>query len=314
MANDRGGRVCVASFLLVIAVTACGPAVRPGGPGSEPPPVVRNELRPTPTKGGRQVVIGEMCLQGAAGRPAVAPLVMRTLTWNDAATDIANVIERGGIPRFTVFGMDGKVAGVFDTLGLADIGLQQSVASGTYVGAAPCTSDAGGGQRTEHPACGPATAGCGVAVGELGRADDPVTPETKTEPFQTGGACLSGDALAIDVDGDGVMESFPLVGVLDGVRSPAIEWSAAPTAGAACTPTFQLYGVRLALPPEPGKPVDPKHVVTLALLAVVDVDGDGRKELVLSLDFPTVRTIVVYTSTGSPQRLELAGEGTPFQR
>jgi hypothetical protein len=256
-------------------------------------------------------MIGEMCPQGAGGRPAVAPLIMRTVTWIDTAADVANVVERGGVPRFAVFGVDGKIAGTFDTLGLADIGLQQSVASGTYVGAGPCTAEAGKGARTEDPKCGPATGGCGVAVGELGRADDP----PPIPSYQTGGACLSGDALAVDIDNDGVMESFPLAGVLDGIRSPAKEWSAAPTAGAQCKPSFGLYDVRLAPPPEPGKSqVDPKHIVKLVLLGVIDVDADGRRELVIALEFPTVRTIVVYTSTGSPQRLELAGEGTSFQR
>jgi hypothetical protein len=255
-------------------------------------------------------VIGEMCPQAAAGRPAVAPLVMRGTAWTDTASEVNSVIERGSVPRFTVFAVDGKVAGVFDTLGTADIGLAQTVASGTYVGALPCTSDAGGGTRIEDPKCGPATRGCGIAVGELGRSDDPPA----TGAYATGGACISGDSLAVDIDGDGVMESFPLVSALDGIRSPADEWTAGPTAGAACKPTFQLYDVRLVPPPDPGKAPDTKNLVTLAVLAVVDVDGDGRKELILSLDFPTVRTIVVYTSTGSPQRLELAGEGTSFQR
>jgi hypothetical protein len=255
-------------------------------------------------------MIGEMCPQGAGGRPAVAPLVMRTVSWNDNATDVTNVVERGGVPRFAVFGVDGKIAGVFDTLGIADIGLQQSVASGTYVGASPCTSDAGKGARTEDPKCAPATGGCGIAIGELGRAEDP--PPIANYP--TGGACLSGDSIAMDIDGDGAVESFPLSGVLDGVRSPAAEWSAGPTVGAQCTPTFELYDIRLTPPPDPGKPLDPKHTVKLSVLGVVDVDSDGRREVVLSLEFPTVRTIVVYTSTGSPQRLELAGEGMPFQR
>ncbi|HEU0032431.1 MAG TPA: hypothetical protein VFQ53_17485 [Kofleriaceae bacterium] len=307
MAIDHWARVPVA--WLVVAL-GCGPTVRPPEPPPEPGPVTRNELRPKPSKGEREVIIGEMCPQGAAGRPAVAPLVWRGVTWNDEAPEVAAVVERGGVPRFAVFGIDGKIAGVFDTLGLADIGVQQSVASGTYVGAAPCTADAGGGNRTEDPKCGPATMGCGLAIGQLGRAEDP----PPIPNYTTGGACLSGDAIAVDIDGDKVMESFPLAGVLDGVRSPANEWTAAPTAGATCKPTFQLYDVRLLPAPDSNKPVEAKHTVKLAVLGVVDVDGDGRKELILSLEFPTVRTIVVYTSTGSPQRLELAGEGTSFQR
>ncbi|HWU88235.1 MAG TPA: hypothetical protein VN253_13200, partial [Kofleriaceae bacterium] len=67
---------------------------------------------PRPKAGvGRQVVVGEMCPQAAGGRPAVAPLVMRSGTWTDAAAELANAVERGSVPRFAVFGVDGKVAG-----------------------------------------------------------------------------------------------------------------------------------------------------------------------------------------------------------
>ena len=257
-----------------------------------------------------QIVVGELCPQGAGGRPAIAPLMMRTVSWNDTATEVSAVVERGSVPRWVVFGTDGKSAGAFDTLGVADVGMPQAVAVGTYVGASPCTSDAGNGQRTEDPACGAATQSCGVAVGGLTRPDDP--PETPK--LATGGACMSGDALAVDIDGDGVIESFPLASLLDSVRGPAQEWSAAPLAGAACAPKFELYDLKLVRPPEPGKPVDPKSIVGLDVLGVIDLDGDARKELVLALRFPTVRTIVVYTSSGSAQRLELAGESQSFPR
>jgi len=267
--------------------------------------------RPRPaTPAGRQVMIGELCPQGAAGRPAVMPLMIRTVAWTDKAEEVSAVVERGGVPRFIVFGVDGKPAGAFETLGVADVGLAQPVASGTYVGALPCTAGVGKGARTEDPKCVPATNGCGLAVGELARADDP----ENTTAFATAGACVSGDMLAVDIDGDGVMESFPLAAVLDGMREPAEEWSAAPTAGAACKPAFQIYNINLAPPGNGNKAPDPKQVVKLVVLGVVDVDGDGRRELVLAFEFPTVRTIAVYTAAGSAQRLELAGEGTAFPR
>lgn len=247
-------------------------------------------------------MIGEMCPQGAAGRPGVMPLMIRTVAWSDKPDDVSAVVERGQVPRFVVYGVDGKVAGKFDTLGVAEIGLPQPIASGTYVGALPCTADAGKGARTEDPKCTPATNGCGLAIAELARADDP-SPDTA---FVTGAACLSGDALAMDIDGDGVMESFPISSLLDGARSPAEEWSAAPTAGAACKPTFQVYDLQIA--------PDPKQIIKVAVLGVVDADGDGRREVFLSFEFPTARTIAVYTATNTPQRLELAGEGTAFPR
>lgn len=311
MATDRWLGVAVACAANFIAISSgCGPTVRPDKPPGEPGPVTRNERNVKPAPGGRQVMVGEMCPQGAGGRPAVAPLVMRAVSWVDHSNELTAVVERGGVPRFAVFGVDGKVAGMFETLGVAEVGLNLSVAAGTYVGAPPCTRDAGRGERSEEPTCGVALAGCGVAVGELGRADDPPSNTN----YKTGAACLSGDAIAVDIDGDGVAESFPLASVLDGVRSPADEWTAARTAGAACKPSFQLYDIRLIPPPEGGRPVDPKHTVKLAVLGVIDLDGDGRRELVIQFEFPTARTIAVYTAPASPQRLELAGEGTSFPR
>jgi hypothetical protein len=62
----------------------------------------------------------------------------------------------------------------------------------------------------------------------------------------------------------------------------------------------------------PGKSPD-KATVTVDVLGVIDLDADGRRELVLGMKFPTVRSIVVYTAAQSAQRLELAGEGTGFK-
>jgi hypothetical protein len=319
MAIDlRGlGRVAwpvLVALLGAVAASGCGPAVRPDRPPDSPTPIVKAPLRRAAATSGRQIMLGEMCPQGAAGRPAVNPIAMRTSTWTDNDTELANVIERGGVARFTVLGIDGKVAGAFDTLGLADIGTGQSVASGTYVGAGPCTSDAGKGQRAEDPKCRPATGGCGIALGELGRPDEP----PHTIGFKAGGACLSGDALAVDIDGDNKPESFPFAGVLDSVRSPSQEWSAAPTASAACKPEFHVYSVKLVPQAEPGRPLDPKLIekqtVILHVLGVVDVDGDGRMEVILELEFSTVKTILIYTAAGTAQRLELAGENTAFPR
>lgn len=310
MANDRGRLPRVAWLLSYVAVTACGPTVRPDRPFPDEP-VERRERAPTPARGGRQVVVGELCLQSAAGRPAVAPLLLHTNQWIDAAAEVTAVIERGQAARFAVFDVDGKVAGTFGAIGLADITLGQSVAAGSYVGAPPCSQDIGG-QRSEDAKCKAATNGCGLAVSELTRPDEPADPPA----FVTAGACVVNDALGIDIDGDGVTEWFPLSGALDGIRGPAQEWSsnaALSTTRASCTPRFAQYDLKLAPEAEPGKPANDKAVVTLDVLGVVDLDGDDRKELVLALRFPTVRTVVVYSASGSPQRLELVGEAQSFQ-
>jgi hypothetical protein len=309
MAKDRGTPPRVARFFAVIALTACGPKVQPDRPFPEEG-VTHRERGPVAVRSGREVVVGELCPQAAAGRPAVAPLLIRTTQWLDAPGEVTGAVERGSTPRFVAFGVDGKLAGMFDTVGLADIALGQSVASGTYVGGAPCSSDAGQGQRTDDPKCVAATGGCGLAVAEVTRPDDP--PETPA--YQTGGACVSGNALGVDIDGDGVMEWFPLAQVLDGIRGPAQEWPAVERARPACKPAFVQYDVKLAPEPEPGKLPDPRATVMLDLLGVVDLDGDGRQDLVVALRFPTVRTVVVYSATESPRRLELVGEAQSFQR
>ena len=292
-------------------IGACGPTVKPASPPPEPGPIARHMKPRTADPSRLRVVVGEMCPQGAGGRPAVAPLVMRRVDWTDNPAEVTATVERGGVPRFFVFGVDGKPAGTFDTLGIVEVGIAQPVATGTYVGASPCTY--GGAKstdpRAEDPKCAPATRGCGIAVGEISSPDDPPPKST----FQTGGICVSGNELAVDIDGDGVVESFPISGALDGIRAPAAEWTASPTATATCQPTFHVYGLKLAPEPRPGKPPE-KGMVTIDVLGVIDLDADGRKELILAMRFPTVRTIVVYTPTATAQRLELAGEATGFAK
>lgn len=298
---------------------ACGPTVRP----PEPPPEPVGPGQYAPQKGkpapvGRQVVVGELCPQAAAGRPAVAPLIMKQLDWIDESDQVAGQVERGRVPRFNVLGTDGKSAGVFDTIGVADVGMKTSVAAGTYTGASPCTADAGATSatttatttRTETPACAAAMLNCGLALGELSRPDDPV----ETPRFPTSGACMMGDSIAVDIDGDGAAEVFPLSGVLDAVRGPAGEWLAAPAVGTKCEPSFALYDIKLVRPAEPGKTSDPKATVTLDVIGVLDLDGDGRNELVVALRFPTVRTIAVYSPRNAFTRLELVGEAESFPR
>lgn len=267
-----------------------------------------------------QVMLGEMCPAGAGGRPAIAPLVLRGIGWTDNAADLTAPIERGSTPRWSILGTDGKLAGAFDTMGVVDIGIPQQVAMGAYAGASPCSAAAAVtakpkpgadiSTRVDDPVCKAATAGCGLAVAEVTHPDEP----GDARAYVTGGACVNGNDLAVDIDGDGRVESFPLATVLDGSRAPAAEWSAAATTTAGCKPAFQVFGTKLLAEAEPGRSVDPKTQVTMDVLGVVDLDGDGRREVILALQFQTIRTIVVYTATAQAQRLELAGEAQSFPR
>ncbi len=293
--TDRVFRLGVAWLMTLVA---CGPTSRPEGPGVTPEAVGR-PMGPGPGVGTvNQVMLGQMCPQGAGGRPAVNPIAMRVIAWTDASTDLANAVERGAVQRFAVYGTDGKTAGVFDTMGLADIAPGVSVASGAYVGAGPCTSDGGASGRVDTPACGPTASGCGIAAGVVGRADDPA----ELPVIGVSGVCLQGDSLAVDIDSDGALELFALEALLDGDRGPAKEWSARAEVGAECTPSFTQFGIPLA----------PAVGISLDVLGVLDLDSDGRMEIVVQLTFPTAKTIAIYAAPSSAQRLELAGEGQAF--
>lgn len=305
------------AFRAALFAGGCGPSFNPPPTPPEQPGSISKVGAGDAATGGRHALVGEMCPEGAGGRPAVAPLVMRTVGWTDDVLEIASVVERGSVPRFTVFGVDGRAAGAFATLGVVEVGPQQPVASGTYAGAAPCTSAVAAkptsgalATRAADRKCEAAMRGCGLAIGGLANPGDP----PPALAFATGGACEAKGQLAVDIDGDGRPEAFSVADVLDGIRQPASEWSASPTAPQPCAATFQLYGVQLVRTPDPGKPVDRKSTVVLDVLGVVDVDGDGWNELVLALKFATVRTVVVYTPTGTPKRLVLAGEATSFTR
>jgi hypothetical protein len=296
----------------------CGPVVPavqpPAEPGVEPPPP-RVEGAPraaaaTPSRGeavrpGRRIVVGEMCPQGAAGRPGIAPLLLRGVQWTDDPGEVGDAISHGDAVRFSVFAVDGERAGTFEVLGLAEVGLPQVVAAGSYVGSGPCTRAGGNGARLEEPSCQTATKGCGVAVASLGDRPAPMQ-------WKTGGACVAGDALMVDIDGDGAAEAFPVSGLLDGVRAPADALEASAVA-ASCTPTFSRFGLRIAPPTEPGKAADPRYLVLIDVLAVVDLDDDGRRELVLGLRYPDSRSVVVYSADGAAGALRRIGEAASWR-
>lgn len=266
-----------------------------------------------PVKGGgsaqgRAVLLGEMCPEAAAGRPGIAPLMVHGVQWSDDAEAVADPIERGVVSQFAVLGYDGVRAGVFEPLGAADAGLPQDVAAGTYVGASACTRDSGKGARAEDTACNQAMRGCGLAIAAVGSGGEPAPT------IEVGGACMAGDQLIVDIDNDGQIEAFPITGFLDSGRAPADEVSAAPQASATCTARFSVYGLKLAPGSDPGQPVDPRYQVDVDILGVVDLDGDGRREIAIALRYPDSRTIVLYSAPSQATRLEQVGESVSWPR
>lgn len=293
---------------LLVCLAACGPRVRPDWADEKDKPAVK-VARVTPVAPGRGVLIGEMCPDGAGGRPGVAPLIVRGLSWSDDAHDVATQLERNA-RAFAVIGLDGRRAGVFEVLGAADVGLPGEVAVGSYAGRSPCTPFSEEGGAPEDAACMKVTKGCGLAVASIDR----LSAETAELPdVATGAACVSGGSLVVDLDGDGATESFPLAQFVDPVRAPAEEVLAAPVVSPSCTPRFALYDQVVKPAPEPDEADDPRYHVTLDIVGVADLDGDGRHELVVSFRYPERRTFTVYSALRQSGRLELVGEAVPWQ-
>jgi hypothetical protein len=249
-----------------------------------------------------------MCLEGAAGRPGVAPLLLRAVGWTADADDVERAATRS-VRSFAVLGLDGTRAGIFEVLGMADVGLPGQVAIGSYSGRSPCAPESEDGGALADEACVKATASCGIAVARVDPGGDDDVPE-----LESGTACVAGDSLLVDIDDDGASESFPIGALIDGVRAPAEEVTASPVVGPSCTATFAIYDLTIIPEPEdPKAPDDPRYHVVVDIAGVVDLDDDGRRELIVSFHYEEGRTFAIYSALQHAGRLELVGEAVPWQ-
>lgn len=289
----------LASVAYVLAA-ACRPAAVPQPPGLEPTPAQTTTHRPA-ASAGRGAMVAEMCPDALGGRPALAPLAMRGVSWTNDRDELEAALARGQAAQFTVVAIDGARAGRFAVVGAAEGAVLAAV--GSYTGAPPCTR---GGSREGalDEACVRARRGCGLAVAPLGAAGGLLDDEAEPPTVVVGGVCAAGADLAIDVDGDGAPERFPRAAFVDAMRAPAEEVSvAADTQLATCTPTFAL-----ATGPVPGEGL----AVSLDVLGVLDVDGDGWREVVIELAYADRRTVAVWSAVDTAARLTLVGEVDPW--
>lgn len=290
----------------VLMMGACGPAVRPEAPGEEPtsPRVIKRAAPPA----GRSALIGEMCPQAAGGRPGLAPLALRDVSWSSERTELVNALARGTAAQFAVLAVDGRKAGVFSAIGTADVGGVEA-GIGSFAGSPPCSRPASKTEVTGDARCLEVQRGCGLAVATLG-APGGAFAAAEAPEVSVGGACKSGDLLAIDIDADGTPEMFPIGAFVDPARAPSEEVSAAAMVAPTCPATFAVHG--LVPPPAPGVVMEGKHKVDLDVLGVLDVDGDGRREVVVAFRYFERRTVAVYSAMSSAARLELVGESAPW--
>lgn len=289
--------------------TSCGPKVAPLGPGPGESATVaqaRQSATPGAHNPGRQIVIGEMCPSAAAGRPAVDPLFVRGARWDADAGVLADLAEHNAVAEFVVLGFDGRRAGVFTAMGAADVPGAQTVVAGSYVGESPCAvarASAGAAHATnqgasqmlaaEDQACMQAQKGCGLAIGEVG------SPGTTAVATAAANACVVNQTLRVDVDGDGRFEGFALADAFDSVGVPHAEWLAKPAPPQACPPQFAVHNLALAAPLQ-GTTVD--------VLGVLDLDLDGRSEVVLAVRYAKGRAVMIFSPRATASRLELVGE------
>lgn len=297
--------------LLAAALAACGPRVDPAEPerGTDTPVGAPGpRARSGPSRGTRDVLIGEMCPRAAAGRPAVLPLFLRTVGWQAQSAEVSAPLERRSARQFAVLGWDGRRVGVFSVAGAAEV--EDGVAAiGAFAGASPCARRAQPGQPAALEAeCVAAQASCGLAVAVLepggGPGARPVEEDPDPAELEPAGACVAKGLLLVDVDGDGKDEAFPTAAFLDASRGPADEVGAVSAGGATCTPRFAS---RAVVPP-----ADPRDWRGMDVVGVADFDGDGRREIVCVYQYAGRRTWALYSATDFPGRLDLVGEAVPW--
>ncbi len=278
-------------ILLSLLIASCGPRVRPVGPGEGPAGGVVSSGGQIARGGGPPVALGEMCPERADGRPAVSVLLLgRGLSWSDDDEELEEAVTGAELSRFGVFGWNGKRAGIFTGAGATSLANSRLVSIGGYAGAAVCADDA------TSAICRTTLAGCGVAVAGVGpEGEDPPAPAV-------GGACLVGDKVVIDVDGDGAKEGFAAADFLDVMRVPSEEVVGAADASA-CEPAFAVPNLLVGTS---------KAFRGMDLIAVLDLDADGRMELIFQLRYGEKRTWTVYAASQVSTRLELIAEIVPW--
>ncbi len=284
--------------LSVLALLACGnpllPAEKPtntahaaikGPEVASVPPAVEN---------GQSVLLGWFCPEAGAGRPAIRPLFARDPKWDSDPSPLNKAIASRRVKRFTVLAWQGHAAGSMSVVGAAQ-DATGTMAMGAYVGASVCQPKSVRAESEipdEDPVCRALSEGCSLALGELEAAGGfhsrPYEEDPERLELFRGGACEDSDVLLLDTDGDGKVERFSISDLKGEGRAP-VELPLAPLASESCQANFAASVVGHA---------------DLVRMAVLDVDGDGRIEVLYRRNSSE---FLLYGAPKSPARLELLG-------
>ena len=277
-----------------LVAVGCG-ATQQGGvripEGGTPPRGAIAEVPPPPqplAQAARDVAVGALCPNLSGGRPGVRLIAARkSLGWTEDPAELEELLRRQRIEGFTVLGPTGTKIGTFTAVG-SDSEAQTPTAVGGYAGSAPCDGAPKG--------CGTLTDGCALAVALVARPGEGDAPKVRA-----GGACVDKGLVYVDLDGDGNTVAFPASAFVDESKAPAEEVIGTP-AGAPCTPGFQ--GAEVA-----DHMKDPKAFQGADIVAVADLDDDGRLELVVVLRYGDRRTWAIFGAGQSERQLLQLAEG-----
>ena len=292
------------AVLFIVVPLGCGGGPRrdSNSPGQSSDTVDTNGIPPTPAEAKstqsaharRSVLVGSLCQNTALGRPAVRPLVAKRGAWVADSAVLDQLVGTREARQFVVFGFEGKRSGVFSVVGRAGRG-DQRVAAGSYAGGEPCARA----DRSVDPVCSNRQDGCGLAVSVLeppgGFAARPFDEDPDLPSFATGGACLADGRVFVDLDADKSVESFEIAGFIDESGGLADELYSSEPRKMPCAPRFSLPITEAGGDTGAG---------ALTIIGIVDLDADGRFEVVVTLSKGAQVAWAVYSAPGTTRRLE----------
>jgi len=230
-------------FLFLLALASCTHRILEGSAQLQPP------APPPEPPPARAFAVARVCPDG---RPEARLFAARLRGgWTAKRGELSQVIRSARLARLATFAWGGKRGGSFTVGGSTGA---TPTAIGGFAGRRPCDPPLLGPAEVD-PTCRAVLGACGVGVGWV----DPPDLDSVPDPV-LGEACALDGRLIVDLDRDGTPEAFPLAAL----AAEDAEVTGGPRQGACAKPSF---AGRL------GHGLD--------LLAVVDLDEDGRLEVLL---------------------------------